>query len=133
MSVGIGTQFAASLAPGQTQTWFTYGWDPNYFLVWSILPTNSPGQVRLERVQIAYEATGVTYFLTIANTGPWPATFEANYYFNTIIPEGEWRNLGPITSAAASYDSCATTLQPSRCLKSRGWTPRRGASRKKTT
>ncbi|HEV2379766.1 MAG TPA: hypothetical protein VG206_08200 [Terriglobia bacterium] len=133
MSVGIGTQFAASLAPDQTQTWFTYGWDPNHFLIWSILPTNSPDQVRPERVHIAYEATGVTHFLTIANTGPWPASSEANYYFKTIIPEGEWRNLGPLTSAAASHDACATTLQPSRCLTFRGWTPRRGTSRKKTT
>lgn len=95
MSVGIGTQFAASLAPGQTQTWFTWGWDPNYFLIWSVVPTNSPGQVRLESVQVAYEATGVTYFLTISNTGPWPATFQANYYFKTIVPEADWRSLGP--------------------------------------
>lgn len=111
MSVGIGTQFAASLAPDQTQTWFTYGWDPNHFLIWSILPTNSPDQVRPERVQIAYEATGVTHFLTIANTGPWPASSEANYYFKTIIPEGEWRNLGPphisgcITRRVRDYSS----------------------------
>jgi hypothetical protein len=95
MSVGIGTQFFASLAPGQTQTWFTYGWDINYFLIWSIRPTNSPAQVRLERVQIAYGATGNTYFLTIANTGPRPATFEAKYYFKTVIPEGDWCNVGP--------------------------------------
>ncbi len=33
MSVGIGTQFTASLAAGQTQTWFTWGWDPNYLVI----------------------------------------------------------------------------------------------------
>jgi hypothetical protein len=39
MSVGIGTQFTASLASGQTQTGFTGGWDPNYLLYWSMRPT----------------------------------------------------------------------------------------------
>jgi hypothetical protein len=95
MSFGIGTQFTASLNPGQTQTWFTWGWDPNYLIIWSIRPTIAPAQVRLEKVQISYDQFGATYFLTISNTGPWPATFEAKYYFKTIVQEANWRSLGP--------------------------------------
>jgi hypothetical protein len=95
MSFGVGTQFTASLNAGQTQTWFTWGWDPNHLVFWSIRPTNSPAQVRLERVQISYDQFGATYTLTISNTGPWPASFEAKYYFKTIIQEANWRSLGP--------------------------------------
>ena len=95
MSVGIGTQFTASLAPGQTQTWFTWGWDPNYLLIWSIRPTSQPAQFRLDKVWLEYGNVGVTYWLTITNTGAWPATFEAKYYYKTIIPEASWRSLGP--------------------------------------
>jgi hypothetical protein len=95
MSFGIGTQFTASLNSGQTQTWFTWGWDPNYIVIWSVRPTVSPAQVRLERLQISYDQFGATYHLTISNTGPWPATFEAKYYFKTIVQEADWRSLGP--------------------------------------
>jgi hypothetical protein len=95
MSFGIGTQFTASLNPGQTQTWFTWGWDPNYIVFWAVRPTVSPAQVRLEEVQISYDQFGATYHLTISNTGPWPATFEAKYYFKTIVQEASWRSLGP--------------------------------------
>src|SRR5437879_4554692 len=95
MSVGVGLQFTATLGVGQTQTWFTWGWDPNYFVVWSIRPTSQSSQVRLDSTSMEYESAGVTYWLTISNTGPGPATFEARYYFKTIIPESEWRSLGP--------------------------------------
>jgi hypothetical protein len=95
MSFGIGTQFTASLNPGQTLTWFTWGWDPNYLVIWSVRPINSPAQVRLERVQISYGEFGATYNLTISNTGSWPASFEAKYYFKTIVQEANWRSLGP--------------------------------------
>lgn len=95
MSTGIGTLFTASLGPGQTQTWFNWGWDPNYFLIWSVRPTISPAQVSLDRVQVSYTEVGITYFLTISNTGPWPANFEVKYYFKTIVQESQWRSLGP--------------------------------------
>src|SRR5262249_26223522 len=95
MSVGIGTQFTATLSPGQTQTWFTYGWDPNYFVMWSIRPTTQSAQVRLSQVSIEYGELGLTYNLTITNNGSTPATFEGKYYYKTIIREADWRNLGP--------------------------------------
>jgi hypothetical protein len=95
MSVGIGTQFTASLAAGQTQTWFTWGWDPNYLVLWSIRPTSQSGQVRLDQVSLEYANVGITYSLMITNTGGTPATFEARYYYKTIIPEVAWRSLGP--------------------------------------
>jgi hypothetical protein len=95
MSFGIGIQFTASLSPGQTQTWFTYGWDPNYLVIWSIRPTTLVAQVRLDEVSIEYGELGFTYWLTITNSGSSPATFEARYYFKTVIPEANWRNLGP--------------------------------------
>lgn len=95
MSVGIGTQFAASLASGQTMTWFTWGWDPNYLVIWSMRPTSQPAQVRLDQLSLEYTDLGITYWLTVTNTGPWPATFEARYYFKTIVDESAWRSLGP--------------------------------------
>ena len=95
MSVGIGTQFTASLASGQTQTWFTWGWDPNYLIIWSMRPTTQPGQVRLDDVSMEYTNLGITYWLTVTNTGPWPVMFEARYYFKTIVDESAWRSLGP--------------------------------------
>jgi hypothetical protein len=95
MSVGVGTQFTANLPSGQTQTWFTWGWDPNYLVIWSARPTTQAAQVRLDAVSLEYGELGITYWLTITNTGSAPATFEARYYFKTIIPEGEWRSLGP--------------------------------------
>ena len=95
MSVGVGMQFTASLAPGQTQTWFTWGWDPNYLVIWSTRPLTQPAQVRLDQVSLEYTDLGITYWLTVTNTGPWPATFEARYYFKTIVDESAWRTLGP--------------------------------------
>jgi len=95
MSFGVGTQFTASLSPGQTQTWFTYAWDPNYLVIWSIRPTTLAAQVRLDEVSIEYGELGFTYWLTITNSGSSAATFEARYYFKTVIPEANWRNLGP--------------------------------------
>jgi photosystem II stability/assembly factor-like uncharacterized protein len=95
MSVGIGTQFTATLSPGQTQTWFTYGWDPNYLVIWSIRPTTQSAQVRLTQVFIDYGELGLTYNLTITNSGSTQASFEGKYYYKTIIREGDWRNLGP--------------------------------------
>src|SRR5439155_22797344 len=54
-----------------------------------------PAQVRLDKVWLEYGNVGLTYWLTITNTGAWPATFEAKYYYKTIIPEANWRSLGP--------------------------------------
>src|SRR5580693_1566169 len=95
MSFGIGTQFTATLAPSETQTWFTWGWDPNDLIIWSIRPISSPAQVELDQLQVECEESGFTYWLTITNSGPWPATFEARYYFKSIIPENAWRSAGP--------------------------------------
>jgi photosystem II stability/assembly factor-like uncharacterized protein len=95
MSFGIGTQFTATLAPSETQTWFTWGWDPNDLIIWSIRPISSPAQVKLDQLQVECEESGFTYWLTITNSGPWPATFEARYYFKSIIPENAWRSAGP--------------------------------------
>lgn len=95
MSLGIGTQFTATLSAGQTQTWFTWGWDPNYLVFWPIRPTTQSGQVRLDSVSMQHTNVGITYNLTITNIGPSTAAFEPKYYFKTIIAEGDWQSVGP--------------------------------------
>ena len=80
-NVNINTQFTATLAPGQTGSWFTWGWPTNWFVVWSIRPLTNGGQVTLDTLDVELAPPGFTYTLSITNTGSEPATFEARYGF----------------------------------------------------
>jgi chitodextrinase len=33
-----GVQWTGTLAAGQTQTWFTWGWNPAKHVVWHVMP-----------------------------------------------------------------------------------------------
>ena len=80
-NVNIVTQFTGTLAPGETQNWFTWGWPQNWFVVWSVRPTTDQGEVSLDSLDVELEPTGITYHLSITNTGSQPASFEAKYGF----------------------------------------------------
>jgi hypothetical protein len=80
-NVQTATQFTATLNPGQGHSWFTWGWPTNWFVVWSVRPLTDGGQVMLDSVDVELGPPGYTYTLTITNTGPQPATFEARYGF----------------------------------------------------
>lgn len=74
----VGTQFTANLNPGQTQTWFTWGWSPDWFVTWSVRPTTVNGRIRWN-VDIERGAQGLTYHITVTNTGSIATSFEAKY------------------------------------------------------
>jgi hypothetical protein len=65
--VQIGTQFSATLGPGQGHTWFTWGhtwftwgWPTDWFVIWSVRPTSDGGQVMLDSVDIELANQGFT-------------------------------------------------------------------------
>lgn len=82
-----GTQFTATLAPNQTQTWFTHSWPSHWFIVWTAVPTapviDGPAQVeltvRLSRQADRADARLVKYHLTARNLTGNTVTFQARY------------------------------------------------------
>lgn len=74
----VGTQFTASLNPGQTGTWFTWGWSPDWFVNWSLRPTTNGGRIRWS-VETERAASGLTYHLSVTNVGGAATSFEARY------------------------------------------------------
>ena len=74
----VGTQFTATLNPGQTRTWFTWGWSPTWHVTWSLRPTTNGGKVRWD-VAVERAAGGLTYHITVTNMAAVATTFEANY------------------------------------------------------
>lgn len=111
MSAGVGTQFTATLEAGHRATWFTFAWDPNLFVKWSIRPTSFASDVRLEKVEVSRDELGLVYWLTISNAGHTRETFEAKYYYNTEVPEGRWRSVGPRNHiSSAQYSVCSGAM-----------------------
>jgi hypothetical protein len=77
-----GVQWTGSLAPNQTQRWFTFNWSPTSHIVWYMMPiTPNPGATELTwsvAVQRA-DAGHVTYWITVTNLTNQPITFEGRY------------------------------------------------------
>ena len=77
-----GVQFTGTLAPNQTHSWFTWGWNPASHVVWYIVPvTPRSGAPELEwTVQVERaNATQVTYWITVKNLTGVNVTFEGRY------------------------------------------------------
>lgn len=82
-----GTQFTGTLAPNQTQTWFTHSWPSHWFVVWTAVPTapviDGPAQleltVRLSRQADRANARLVKYHLTVRNLTGGSLTFQARF------------------------------------------------------
>jgi hypothetical protein len=66
----VGVQIADTMPPHATIDYFTWGWDPDLDVVWTVYPTTpSPGQPQVEwtvAIERASE-TSVTYHVTITN------------------------------------------------------------------
>lgn len=81
------TQFSGSLAPNQTNTWFTHSWPSHWFVVWNVVPTgpaiDGPAQleltVRLSRQADRANARLVKYHLTVRNFTGNTVSFQARY------------------------------------------------------
>jgi hypothetical protein len=82
-----GTQLTGTLAPNQTQTWFTHSWPSHWFVVWTAVPTapviDGPQQVeltvRMSRQADRADARLVKYHLTVRNLTGTSVTFQARY------------------------------------------------------
>jgi hypothetical protein len=75
-------QFTGTLAPNQTQRWFTFGWPASWHVVWYMVPTTpqigNPSidwDVAVERA----DANNCTYWLTVTNLLGSAVTFEGRY------------------------------------------------------
>ncbi len=80
MSTGV--QFTGTLAPNQTQRFFTFNWPTTWHVVWYVMPTTpKPGNPELDW-EVAVEranATQCTYWITVKNLTASSVTFEGRY------------------------------------------------------
>ncbi|HEX4947629.1 MAG TPA: hypothetical protein VFZ34_13245 [Blastocatellia bacterium] len=75
----VGTQWTATINPGETQNWFTFNWSPDWFINWSIRPTTPGGKLKWE-VSIERAANNTfTYWVLVTNTGTVATSFEGKY------------------------------------------------------
>jgi hypothetical protein len=77
-----GVQFTGQLAPGASNRWFTWGWNPASYVVWYMMPTTVKGgapelgwTVEVERA----ETNVTTYWLTVRNLTSVTVNFEGRY------------------------------------------------------
>jgi len=76
-----GVQFTGSLAPNQTQRWFTFHWDAAWDVIWMMVPTSPQNVPELSwsvAVQRA-DARHCTYWITVSNLTAATVTFEGRY------------------------------------------------------
>lgn len=74
-------QFFGTLAARQTHTWFTWGWNAAWDVIWTVMPlTPCPGGPQVE-LKTKVERTGstCTYWLTVTNVTGEAVRFEARY------------------------------------------------------
>ncbi|MFS8979437.1 M12 family metallopeptidase [Cupriavidus necator] len=82
-----GTQFNGTLAPSQTQTWFTHSWPSHWFVVWNVVPMapaiDGPAQldltVRLSRQADRADTRLVKYHLAVRNLTGNTVSFQTRY------------------------------------------------------
>ncbi|MEH2064238.1 MAG: hypothetical protein V7K50_18560 [Nostoc sp.] len=79
--MAVATQFTGTLNPGETNSWFTFGWPLNWFMDWSVRPTSLNGKVEIVSLEVENSGSAFTYYLTIKNTGAFPSSFEALYNY----------------------------------------------------
>jgi len=78
----IGVQFTGTLAPNQTQRWFTYGWQSDWDVSWMVVPTTAqPGSAHVQW-DVATERAAdnsITYWITVQSLTSDTFDFEARY------------------------------------------------------
>jgi hypothetical protein len=79
-----GTQVSTTLAPGETQRWFTHSWATDEVVTWQVYPT-SPGGRITSSVEVELESSAgvgngkIKYYIVITNVGPVTTDAEARY------------------------------------------------------
>jgi hypothetical protein len=80
--VSVGIQWNGTLAPNQTQTWFTHNWPEDWHVIWYMNPTTPVAgapqlewDVQVERATI----TNITYWITVKNLTNTSVNFEGRY------------------------------------------------------
>lgn len=74
-----GTQWTATINPGETQNWFTHSWPVDRIVNWSVRPTTAGGKIKAE-VSIERAANNTfTYWISVTNTGSIATSFEGKY------------------------------------------------------
>ena len=77
-----GTQWTGSLAPNQSQRWFTFGWAAAQHVVWYMMPTSpqiGAPQLDWDVAVERYNPTQCTYWITVRNLTANAITFEGRY------------------------------------------------------
>ncbi len=82
--MSYGVQFSGTLAPNESQLWFTYGWPAGQETIWQVVPTTArPGApeigwtVQIERASDA----SITYWISVDNLTSDTIDFESRYAF----------------------------------------------------
>lgn len=106
----VGTQFTASLDPGQYQVWATWGWGREFRVEWSVRPSSGQvGNVVLRALTVEAVADGsLTYHLTVWNIGSAAVTFDALYQYDGVSAFGA-QGLEGIPNPAGLW---GTTVMP---------------------
>ncbi len=76
------TQFTGSLAPNQTQRWFTFNWPATWHMVWTVMPTTPfAGGAQLGWSVAVQRASAefATYWITVQNLTNASVSFEGRY------------------------------------------------------
>jgi len=77
-----GVQFRGTVPANQTARWYTFNWNPAWYVIWTVVPdsvnTASPEITWSVAVQRA-SATAVTYWISITNTTNANVDIEARY------------------------------------------------------
>lgn len=77
-----GVQFTGTVGGGQTRRWFTYGWRPEWHVVWYMTPTTARSGAPQIDWDIAVERAAsnkVTYWITVKNLTSSTVQFEGRY------------------------------------------------------
>jgi hypothetical protein len=77
-----GVQWTGSLAPNQTQRWFTFNWPANWHVVWYMMATSPQiggPQVDWDVAVERANANNCTYWVTVKNLTNQNLTFEGRY------------------------------------------------------
>ncbi len=77
-----GVQWNGSLAPGQSQRWFTWGWPATWHVLWTVMPTSPVAGAPQVSWTVQVERSGaehVTYWITVRNLTAATVTFEGRF------------------------------------------------------
>jgi hypothetical protein len=67
--MNTGVQFTGTLAPNQTNRWFTFNWNAASHVVWYMMPTTPQGaaEINWSVATQRSDATHTTYWITVTN------------------------------------------------------------------